>query len=96
MVFTICEGIPWSPFYVKEFFVTVHKKVFSLHNSIKCLAILYPKSIASLLVKVETKHSRQVLLSLLWMNRLSIPEDVFIFFSHWNELYMYAYKTTPC
>ena len=43
MVFQICEGISYSYFYVKEFDVIVHKKAFSLYDTIKFLAILYPK-----------------------------------------------------
>ena len=59
MVFTICEGISCSSFYViyvKEFDVIVHK-VFSLYNPIKFLAILYLKSPANLVVEVGTKHT---------------------------------------
>ena len=42
MEFKICEGISCSSFYVKEYDVIVHKEEFSLYNSIKFLAILYP------------------------------------------------------
>ena len=51
MVFKICEGISCSSFHVKEFDVVVYKKVFYLYNHIKSLAILYPKSLANLVVE---------------------------------------------
>ena len=57
-VFKICEGISCSSFYVKEFDVIVHEK----YNPIKFLAILYPKSLANLVVEMGTRHSRQILL----------------------------------
>ena len=57
MVFKICEGIPCSSFYVKEFDVIV--QVFSFYNPIKFLAILYPKSPTNLVVEVGIKHSHQ-------------------------------------
>ena len=53
MVFKIYEGISCSLFYVKEIDVIVHKK---LYNPINFLAILYPKSLANLVVKVGTRH----------------------------------------
>ena len=58
MVFNICKGKSCSSFYVKEFDVIVHKKVFSLYDPIKFLAILYPKSLANLVVEVETTSWR--------------------------------------
>ena len=58
MVFKICERISCSSFYVNEFDVI---KTFSLYNPIKFLAILYPKSLANLLVEVGTRHSHQIL-----------------------------------
>ena len=73
MVFEICDGISCSLFYVKEFDVIVHKKVFSLYEPIKFLAILYPKSLANLVVEVGTGYSHQILLrttfflQMLWM-----------------------------
>ena len=57
MVFKICEGIFCSSFYVKELDV-VHKKIFSY----SILAILYPTSLASLVVAVGTWQSHQILL----------------------------------
>ena len=54
MVFNIYKGISCLSFYVKEFDVIVHKKVFSLYNPIKFLAILYPKSLANLVDEVGT------------------------------------------
>ena len=63
MVFEICEGIWCSSFYVKEFDVIVYKKVFSLYNPIKFLAILYPKSLANLVVEVGIRQSQQILLT---------------------------------
>ena len=62
MVFKICEGISCSLFYVKEFDVIVHTKVFSLYNSIKFFTIQYPTSLANLVVEVGTRHSHQILL----------------------------------
>ena len=56
MVFKICEGTLCS-FYVEEFDVIVHKKLFSLYNPIKFLPILYPKSLVNLVVKVGTSQS---------------------------------------
>ena len=39
-------------------------KIFSLYNPIKFLAILYPKSLANLVVEVETRQSHQILFDL--------------------------------
>ena len=44
-----------------EFDVIVHKKVFSLCNSIKFLAA-YSKSLANLVAEVGTRHCHQILL----------------------------------
>ena len=63
MVFKICVAISCSSFYVKEFDVIVHKSIF-LYNPIKFLAILYPKSLANLVVEVGTRHNHQILFSL--------------------------------
>ena len=60
-VFKICEGIWCSSFYVKEFDVIVHKNI-SVYNAIHFLAILYPTSLANLVVDVGTWHSHQILL----------------------------------
>ena len=60
MVFKICEGISCSSFYVKHFDAIVHKKVVSLYNPIKFLVILYPKSLANLVVDVGTRHIHQI------------------------------------
>ena len=61
MVFKICEGISCSSFSVKELDVIVHKKYFPY---ILCyiLAILYPTSLANLVVEVGTRHCHQTLL----------------------------------
>ena len=59
MVFKICDGISCSSSYVKEFDVIVHKKYFP--RITKCLAILYPKSRANLVVDVVTRHSHHIL-----------------------------------
>ena len=59
-VFKICEGTWCSSFYVKEFDVIVHK-IISLYNPIDFFAILYPKSLANLVVAVGTRHSHQIL-----------------------------------
>ena len=56
MVFEICERISCSPFYVKEFDIIVHKKYFPY------ITILYPKSLANLVVEVGTRHTHQTLL----------------------------------
>ena len=40
MFYKFGEVISCSSFYVKEFDVTVHKKVFSLYNPIQFLSIL--------------------------------------------------------
>ena len=50
MIFRIYERASCSSFYVEEFYVIVHKQVFSLKNRFKFLAILYQKSIANLTV----------------------------------------------
>ena len=49
----ICEGIPCSSFYVKEFGVVVHKKYFACIILLIFLAILYNKSLANLVVEGE-------------------------------------------
>ena len=64
MVFKICKGILSSSFSVKESYVIGHKKIFSLYNPIEFLAILYPTSLANLVVEVGTRHSHQILLML--------------------------------
>ena len=64
MVFKFCDEILSSSFYVNEFDVTVHKKKYSLYNPIKFLALLYPKSIANLVVEVGTRHNHQILFTL--------------------------------
>ena len=61
IVFKICVGISFYSFSVNELNVIVHKKI-SLHNPIHSLAILYPTSLANLVVEVGTRHSRQILL----------------------------------
>ena len=61
MVFKICEGIPCSSFYVKELDVIVHKNIFLVQLCL-ILAILYPTSLANLVVEVGTRHSHQTLL----------------------------------
>ena len=65
-VFKICEGISWiSLLYVKEFDVIVQEKMY-----IPCiilsnfLAILYPKSLANLVVEIRTRLSDQILLEI--------------------------------
>ena len=63
MVFKICDRISCSSFYIKEFGVIVHKKVFSLYNPIILLAI-HPKSLVNLVVEVGTRHSHQILLEI--------------------------------
>ena len=73
MVFKICEGILCSSFYVKEFDVIVHEKVFSFYDPIKCLSILYPKSLANLVVEVGTRHSHKILLHCLMMQVKHFP-----------------------
>ena len=62
MVLKICEGISCPSLYVKEFNVIVHKHVLSLYNPIKFLVILYPKSLANMVVEVGTRHCHQILL----------------------------------
>ena len=57
-VLKIFEGICCSSFYVKEFYVIVHKKYFLIF-----FAILYPTSLANLVVEVGTRHSHQILLT---------------------------------
>ena len=57
MVFKMCEVISRSSFSVKELDVIVHKKIFSLYNTV----ILYPTSLANLVVEVGTRHSHQIL-----------------------------------
>ena len=61
MVFKICEGIPCSSFSVKELDVIVHKIYFPNITMLN-LAILYPISLANLVVEVGTRHSHQTLL----------------------------------
>ena len=62
MVFKIFVRILYSSYYVKKFEVIIHKKVLSLYKPIKFFIILYPKSLANLVVEVETRHSPQILL----------------------------------
>ena len=54
--------------------MSLFTKIISLYNPIKFLAILYPTSLANLVVKVGTRHSHQILLgpSVLW----TIKENV--------------------
>ena len=54
----MCEEISCSSFYAKEFDVIV--QVFSLYGPIKFFAILYPKSLANLVVEVGTRHNNQI------------------------------------
>ena len=61
MVFNIYEGMSCSSFYVMEFDVIVHRKSISLYKPIKCLVILYPKSLANVMVEVGTKRGHQIL-----------------------------------
>ena len=68
MVFKICEGMSCSSFNVEEFDIIVHKKVFSLYSPIKFLAILYPKSLANLVVNVWARHFRQIPLNTTLVN----------------------------
>ena len=59
----IFVGISCSSFDVKEFDVIVHKRYFLyINNPSEHLAILYPKSLANLVVEVGTRHSHQILL----------------------------------
>ena len=60
MVFKICEQIPCSSFSVKELDVIVHEKYFPCITILN-LAILYPTSLANLVVEVGTRHSHQTL-----------------------------------
>ena len=60
MVFKIRGGISCSMFYVMEFDVIVHKKVFFLYKPIKFLATLYPKSLTNLVVEVGNRHGHQI------------------------------------
>ena len=59
MIFKICQGILCSSFSVKELDVIVHKKIFPYIT----LFILYPTSLAKLVVEVGTRHSHQILLT---------------------------------
>ena len=63
MVFKICEGKSCSSFYVKEFDVLVHKTYFPFITPLNFWDILYPNSLANLVVEVGTRHSHQILLS---------------------------------
>ena len=46
------------------------KKVFSLYNPIKLLAILFPKSLVNLVVEVGIRHSHQIQLKMIKENDL--------------------------
>ena len=61
MVYKMCEGISCSPFSVKELDVIVHKKYFPCITLLN-LAILYPTSLANLVVEMGTRQSHQILL----------------------------------
>ena len=61
MVFKICEGISCSSSSVKGLVVIVRKNIF-LVLPINFLAILYPTSLANLVVELGTRHSHQILL----------------------------------
>ena len=58
MVFKNYEGISYSSFYINEWGVIIHEKYFPC-NPIEFSAILYPKSLANLVVEVGTRHSHQ-------------------------------------
>ena len=60
MVFKICEGISCFSFSVKELDVIVHKNYF-LIKPYSFWAILYPTSLANLVVEVGTRHCHQTL-----------------------------------
>ena len=49
-------------------------KLFSSYNPIKHLAILYPTSLANLVVEVGTGHSHQILLKLISKKWTSIQK----------------------
>ena len=60
----------WSSKFVSKYcvlhsmrrnFMSLFIQVFSLHNPIKFLAILHPKSLANLVVEVRTRHSPEIL-----------------------------------
>ena len=51
----ICEGISSSSFCVKKLDINVHEKYFA-DNHIKLLDILYPKSLANLVIEMGTSH----------------------------------------
>ena len=61
IVFKFWERISCSSFYDKEFGVIVLKNMFPYLTPIKFLAIMYPKSLANLVVEVGTRHSHQTL-----------------------------------
>ena len=46
------------------------ENVFSLYNPIKFLAILYPTSLANLVVEVRTRHSHQIIWKMIKENDL--------------------------
>ena len=71
MVFKICEGIPCSSFSVKELDVIVHKNIFLVQLCL-ILAILYPTSLANLVVEVGTRHSHQTLLAFVRMQEYAL------------------------
>ena len=60
MVFKLCDGIWFSSFSVEELDTIVHK-IICLYNPVTFLAILYPTSLANLVVEVGTGHSHQIL-----------------------------------
>ena len=75
MVFKICEG-SCSSFSVKELDVIVHENYFPI-QSYSFLAILYPTSLASLVVEVGTRHSHQqpLLSKYRWMSKFNLHEQ---------------------
>ena len=75
IVFKICEGILYSSFYVKEFFMSLFIKSISFYNPIKYLAILYPKLPANLVVDVGTRHSHQILLLAIFSGLNELTSD---------------------
>ena len=71
MVFKICEGISCSSFFVKELDVIAHKNYFPCITILN-FGILYPTSLANLVVEVGTRHSHQILL----VSRVTFTQEV--------------------
>ena len=74
--------ISCSSFSVMDLDVTVHKKKYFLIWHYSFLAILYPTSLANLVVEVGTRHSHPILLSNLSYEECSLTDNARLWKGH--------------